>query len=71
MSSENVRPFISGYNASAKHPVSDDWIKLTRLMDMTSLLHLLNYESVIKCWATDIEDEINHTMRVLRNEDLY
>lgn len=71
MGKDTYDAFISGYNASAKHPASDDWIKLARLMDMTSLLHLLNYESALKCWATDIEEEIKHTMRVLRNEDLY
>lgn len=63
--------FSNGYNSSGRHQLSEDWIKLARLMDMTSLLNLLNYESAIKNWASDIEDEIKHTMRVLKNEDLY
>lgn len=63
--------FSCGYNSSGRHQLSEDWIKLARLMDMTSLLHLLNYESAVKHWATDIEEEIRHTMRVLRDYDLY
>ena len=51
--------FSCGYNSNGKHQLSEDWIKLARLMDMTSLLHLLNYESAVKHWATDIEEEIS------------
>lgn len=57
--------FICGYNACTAHPLGEDWYGLSRLMDMTSLLHLLNYDSAA-CWAGDIEEEIGHTLRVLR-----
>jgi aminoglycoside phosphotransferase (APT) family kinase protein len=58
--------FIAGYNAFARHKAPPDWIKLARLMDMTALLHLLTYDSAAAAWAKEIEEEIKHTMRILK-----
>lgn len=60
--------FIDGYNGCASHPLGQGWFGLSQLMDMTSLLHLLNYDSAL-CWAGEIEDMIRHTLRVLRGMD--
>lgn len=63
--------FINGYNAHGKRKVTDDWIKLARLMDITGILGLINKENPHKQWVLDIEDEIAHSMRVLKNEALF
>lgn len=34
--------FINGYNRIARHPVSIEWKKLAKLMDLTNLLSMLN-----------------------------
>lgn len=57
--------FIDGYNSQAARPLRKDWYRLSRLMDMTSLLHLLNYESAA-CWAQEIEEMLRNTMSILR-----
>jgi tRNA A-37 threonylcarbamoyl transferase component Bud32 len=58
--------FISGYNAVAKHPVPDDWIKLALLIDITSMLALINKAKIPDGWAEEIEEEIIQTMRILK-----
>lgn len=63
--------FANGYNTFAKNPVFEDWIKIAKLMDMTSLLALLNNEKVAESWSRAIEVDINRTMRVLKNIDLF
>jgi aminoglycoside phosphotransferase (APT) family kinase protein len=63
--------FIEGYNACAGRKLDADWYKLARLMDMTALLHLLSFESAAAAWAKDIEEEIGHTMRVLRGVESF
>lgn len=63
--------FISGYNALAKHPASNDWIKLARLIDMGGMLALINKKSVPDGWVKEIEDSIIHTIRILKNEALF
>jgi tRNA A-37 threonylcarbamoyl transferase component Bud32 len=62
--------FIGGYNEHTKQQLREDWYKLSRLMDMTSLLHLLNFDNAI-CWLQEIVEQIGHSMRLLRGIDYY
>jgi len=63
--------FISGYNSSAKYPVSNDWIKLSKLMDITGMLGLINKKDVPNNWVIEIEEAIIRAMRILKNEVLF
>ncbi|MCM1989120.1 aminoglycoside phosphotransferase family protein [Oceanirhabdus seepicola] len=60
--------FIRGYNEHAKNKVSDDWIKISRLADMTGMLSLINKENPPMEWVKGIEDALKRTLRILRNE---
>jgi tRNA A-37 threonylcarbamoyl transferase component Bud32 len=58
--------FGGGYNAIAKQPVPEDWIKLAKLMDIAGMLELLNKEKVPEGWREAIELEILGTMSILK-----
>ncbi len=60
--------FINGYNTHAKNKVSDDWLKLSKLMDMIGVLALIDKENSPSGWVKEIESELKHTLRILRDE---
>ena len=57
--------FFEGYNSSAKNILTNDWIKLSRLNDMVTMLGLINKKSVPHEWVKEIEEAIINTMRIL------
>jgi len=61
--------FIQGYNPQATQPISNEWIKLARLMDITSMLALISREKVPEGWVKAIEEAIKQTMKILRDEE--
>ncbi len=63
--------FISGYNAHSKNKLSDDWIKLAKLMDITGMLGLINKENPPNEWIKDIENSIAYSMKILKDEVLF
>lgn len=58
--------FSSGYNAIAKQPLPEDWIKLEKLMDIAGMLELINKEKLPEGWQEAIEGEIIRTMKMLK-----
>ncbi|WDV47769.1 aminoglycoside phosphotransferase family protein [Clostridiaceae bacterium M8S5] len=60
--------FAKGYNDNARNKLPDNWIKLSRLNDITSMLSLINQESPPAGWIKSIETSIIHTMKILKNE---
>ncbi|MBS4539004.1 aminoglycoside phosphotransferase family protein [Clostridium sp. D2Q-11] len=65
MTKEIYDNFFRGYNSSAKILLTNDWIKLVRLMDMISMLGLINKKSVPDEWVSEIEEAIIKTMSIL------
>lgn len=59
--------FFKGYNSSAKQPLSSDWIKLARLIDIVAMLGLINKKKVPDKWVKEIEESIIETMGILKD----
>ncbi|WP_425448808.1 aminoglycoside phosphotransferase family protein [Dethiothermospora halolimnae] len=59
--------FFKGYNSSAKQPLSSDWIKLARLIDIVAMLGLINKKKVPDKWVKEIEESIIKTMGILKD----
>lgn len=62
--------FARGYNEATKDKLSDDWIKLGRLIDIPPMLALINRENPPKGWVEDIEESIVKSMKICRDEIL-
>ncbi|WBW96686.1 phosphotransferase family protein [Oceanirhabdus sp. W0125-5] len=54
--------FIEGYNSNAKYPLTDDWRKLSKLMDLANLLSFLN--------AKDEKPNLYQNMKALIDKSL-
>jgi hypothetical protein len=62
----NLELFSSGYNAYSKNRVSNDWIKLEKLMDIIGILALISKENPNRKWIIEIEDAMEHSIRILK-----
>jgi len=58
--------FIRGYNEHAKNRVSNDWIKLARLTDMTGMLALINKVNPPIEWVKEIENALMRSLSIFR-----
>lgn len=45
MGSECIQSLIFGYNSVVNHPVGDDWLKLSKLIDLANLFSILDSEA--------------------------
>lgn len=56
------KAFADGYNQFADEPLPKDWYILAKLLDVESMLMMLNRDSVPDGWGEDVSDEIDATL---------
>ncbi|MGG7162350.1 phosphotransferase [Clostridium ihumii] len=59
--------FYNGYNSHAKIKLDDEWIKLSKLMDISTMLALINNENPPKDWVEDIEISIYNSINYINS----
>lgn len=60
------KSFMEGYNSKTNRNLPNDWIVLSKLADIVSMLALINRETIPEGWAGSIEEEINKNLDLLQ-----
>jgi tRNA A-37 threonylcarbamoyl transferase component Bud32 len=60
--------FYLGYNSQAENKLTDDWIKLSRLMDMVGMLSLIDRSNAPSGWIQEIKEALRHSLDIIRTK---
>lgn len=61
---DRITAFYKGYNLNATEPLPQEWYALSKLADISSMLHLINKPNIPEGWGDDIDDEIVKTLKL-------
>ncbi len=60
---EVYKKFEDGYNSKAKELLPAEWLKLSRMADIATMLALINRETIPAGWAEEIKNDCRTTMQ--------
>ncbi|QHW33781.1 aminoglycoside phosphotransferase family protein [Paenibacillus rhizovicinus] len=63
---DTVAAFQEGYNREAREPLPEKWYELSKLADISTMLHLINKPRIPDGWGMAIDGEIDRNLELLR-----
>lgn len=65
---DTIAAFYEGYSSEAKEPLPEAWYALSRLADVSTMLHLINKPQIPDGWGSALDEEIVKTLRMLQSD---
>ncbi|QUL52386.1 aminoglycoside phosphotransferase family protein [Paenibacillus tritici] len=65
---DTIAAFEEGYNRKAREPLPEKWYALSKLADISTMLHLINKPQIPDGWGSAIDGEIDKNLKLLVGE---
>lgn len=62
---DTVAAFQEGYNRKAREPLPEGWYELSKLADISTMLHLINKPQIPDGWGAAIDGEIEKNLKLI------
>ncbi|MGZ9583078.1 phosphotransferase family protein [Paenibacillus marinisediminis] len=62
---DTVAAFQEGYNRKAREPLPEEWYALSKLADISTMLHLINKPQIPDGWGAAIDCEIEKNLELI------